>query len=87
MTFLERDGQPIAAILHDEVLLDDPALVASVASAVRLSVENDRLQAEVEAQLGEVRESRARTVEAGDDPSGNASNGTSTTAPSSASYR
>ena len=66
VTFLERDGQPIAAILHDEVLLDDPALVASVASAVRLSVENDRLQAEVEAQLGEVRESRARIVEAGD---------------------
>ena len=37
-----------------------------MASAVRLSVENDRLQAEVEAQLGEVRESRARIVEAGD---------------------
>ena len=66
VTFLERDGQPIAAILHDEVLLDDPSLVASVASAVRLSVENDRLQAEVEAQLDEVRESRARIVEAGD---------------------
>ena len=66
VTFLERDGQPFAAILHDEVLLDDPALVASVASAVRLSVENDRLQAEAEAQLGEVRESRARIVEAGD---------------------
>ena len=66
VTFLERDGQPIAAILHDEVLLDDPALVASVASAVRLSVENDRLHAEVEAQLDEVRESRARIVAAGD---------------------
>ena len=66
VTFLERDGQPIAAILHDAVLLDDPGLVASVASAVRLSVENDRLQAEVEAQLGEVRESRARIVAAGD---------------------
>ncbi len=66
VTFLARDGQPIAAILHDAVLLDDPALVTSVASAVRLSVENDRLQAEVEAQLGEVRESRARIVAAGD---------------------
>jgi len=66
VTLLERDGQPIAAIIHDAVLLDDPGLVASVASAVRLSVENDRLQAEVEAQLGEVRESRARIVAAGD---------------------
>lgn len=66
VTFLERDGQPIAAILHDPVLLDDPGLVASVASAMRLSVENERLQAEVETQLGEVRESRARIVAAGD---------------------
>jgi signal transduction histidine kinase len=66
VTFLERDGQPIAAILHDPVLLEDPGLVASVASAMRLSVENERLQAEVEAQLGEVRESRARIVAAGD---------------------
>jgi signal transduction histidine kinase len=33
---------------------------------MRLSVENERLQAEVEAQLGEVRESRARIVAAGD---------------------
>ena len=66
VTFLERDGEPIAAILHDPALLEDPGLVASVASAMRLSVENERLQAEVEAQLGEVRESRARIVAAGD---------------------
>ena len=66
VTVLERDGQPIAAILHDAALLDDPGLVASVASAMRLAVENERLQAEVETQLGEVRESRARIVAAGD---------------------
>jgi len=66
VTVLERDGEPIAAILHDAALLADPGLVASVASAMRLAVENERLQAEVEAQLGEVRESRARIVAAGD---------------------
>ena len=66
VTYLERDGEPIAAIVHDAALLNDPGLVASVASAMRLSVENERLQAEVEAQLGEVRESRARIVAAGD---------------------
>ena len=66
VTYLERDGQPIAAIVHDAILLNDPGLVASVASAMRLSVENERLTAEVEAQLGEVRESRARIVAAGD---------------------
>jgi signal transduction histidine kinase len=66
VTRLERDGEPIAAILHDPALLDDPGLVASVASAMRLSVENERLQAEVETQLDEVRASRARIVAAGD---------------------
>jgi signal transduction histidine kinase len=66
ITLLERDGAPLAAILHDPALLEDPGLVASVATAVRLTVENDRLQDEVRAQLAEVRASRARIVEATD---------------------
>ncbi|MGD0248899.1 MAG: histidine kinase, partial [Candidatus Limnocylindrales bacterium] len=66
VTLLERDGDPLAAILHDAALLEDPGLVASVATAVRLTVENDRLQDEVRAQLAEVRASRARIVEATD---------------------
>ena len=66
VTMLERNGVPEAAIIHDAVLLDEPGLVASVASAMRLAVENDRLTAEVQAQLEEVRASRARIVEAGD---------------------
>ena len=66
VTMLERDGVPEAAIIHDAILLDDPGLIASVAGAMRLAVENDRLAAEVEAQLQEVRASRARIVEAGD---------------------
>lgn len=66
VTRLERDGAPIAAIVHDPALLEDPGLVASVASAMRLAVENERLQSEVERQLEEVRASRARIVEAGD---------------------
>ena len=63
---LERNGVPEAAIVHDAILLEEPGLVASVASAMRLAVENDRLTAEVRSQLEEVRASRARIVEAGD---------------------
>jgi signal transduction histidine kinase len=66
VTLLERNGVPEAAIIHDAILLEEPGLVASVASAMRLAVENDRLAAEVQAQLEEVRASRARIVEAGD---------------------
>jgi len=57
---------PLATIVHDAALLDDPGLVASVAGALRLAVENDRLHAEVATQLDEVRASRARVVAAGD---------------------
>ncbi len=66
VTMLERNGVREAAIIHDASLLEEPGLIASVASAMRLAVENDRLTAAVEAQLQEVRASRARIVEAGD---------------------
>jgi signal transduction histidine kinase len=66
VTMLERNGVREAAIIHDAILLEEPGLIASVASAMRLAVENDRLSAEVQAQLQEVRASRARIVEAGD---------------------
>jgi signal transduction histidine kinase len=66
VTMLERNGVREAAIIHDAILLEEPGLIASVASAMRLAVENDRLTGEVEAQLQEVRASRARIVEAGD---------------------
>jgi signal transduction histidine kinase len=66
VTLLERNGVPEAAIIHDAILLEEPGLIASVASAMRLAVENDRLTTAVEAQLAEVRASRARIVAAGD---------------------
>ena len=66
VTMLERNGVREAAIIHDAILLEEPGLVASVASAMWLAVENDRLTTEVETQLQEVRASRARIVEAGD---------------------
>ena len=66
VSYLEHRGEPLAAILHDPALAEDPGLVAAVSAAVRLAVENERLTAEVEAQLHEVRASRARIVAAGD---------------------
>ncbi len=66
VTMLKRDGIQEAAIIHDAILLEEPGLIASVASAMRLAFENDRLTGAVEAQLQEVRASRARIVEAGD---------------------
>jgi signal transduction histidine kinase len=66
VTILRHDGDPVAALLHDAALEDDPGLVRAVAATARMTIENERLQAEVRAQLEEVRASRARIVEFGD---------------------
>jgi signal transduction histidine kinase len=66
VTILRHDGDPVAAMLHDAALNDEPALVRAVAATARMTIENERLQAEVRAQLEEVRASRARIVEFGD---------------------
>jgi len=57
---------PGLRIALDPALRDDPGLVAAAVAAIRLAVENERLQAEVRTQLDDVRASRARIVEAQD---------------------
>jgi signal transduction histidine kinase len=64
VTILERNGRNVAALVHDEALSENPALLDAVASAAGLALENERLLAESRARLDEVRDSRARIVEA-----------------------
>jgi signal transduction histidine kinase len=64
VTIVRRDAEPIAALIHDTAL--DQALVRAVAAAAGMAIANERLRAEVRAQLAEVRASRQRIVEAGD---------------------
>lgn len=65
-TFVERDGQPIAVLLHDSALEHNADLVESVCAAAGLALENERLHAELRARLVELQASRARLVEATD---------------------
>ncbi len=67
MTILEHQGQPVAALLHDPAVLDDPGLVQGVASAAQLAAANARLRAEVQAQVEELAASRRRLLEAADE--------------------
>jgi signal transduction histidine kinase len=55
---VQRDGRPVAAMVIDEALIEDPELVRAAAAATLLAVENGHLE-------GELRASRARIVEAG----------------------
>jgi signal transduction histidine kinase len=65
-TVVEREGEPIAALIHDPALAENSELVQSVCAAAALTLENARLQAELRARLAELQASRARLVEATD---------------------
>jgi len=64
VTVVERDGRPLAALIHDPALNQE--LVRAAAVAAGMAIENEWLHAELRAQLAEVRASRQRIVEAGD---------------------
>jgi signal transduction histidine kinase len=66
VTPLVRGGESVALLSHRPGLLDDPDLTNEVAAAARLAFENERLQAELHAQLEHLRTSRARVVAQGD---------------------
>jgi signal transduction histidine kinase len=63
---VELNGRRIAAIAHDPSLADEPQLVRAAGAAAALALENQRLSAELRANIEELRASRARLVEAGD---------------------
>jgi len=67
VTAIEHLGRPVAALIHDSALLEDPPVLSAVSSAAGLTLENVRLQAKLHERLEELRASRARIVEAGDD--------------------
>lgn len=49
VTYLERRGRPMTAVVHDPTILDDPDLAETVLDAVRFVVEKDRLRGQIQA--------------------------------------
>jgi signal transduction histidine kinase len=64
-TLIERNGAQVAALLHDPALADEPELLAAVAAAAEIALENGRLHVELKARLEELRGSRLRVLDAG----------------------
>jgi signal transduction histidine kinase len=62
LTLIERDGQPIGALIHDTSLREQTGLLRTAAAAASLAVDNDRLAAELRARIAELEESRAKVV-------------------------
>ncbi len=67
VTTIDHEGKRIAAIVHDADLADESDLVQAVGAAAALTLENERLDAELLATVEELRASRSRIVQAGYD--------------------
>ncbi|NUV63147.1 hypothetical protein [Streptomyces sp. CAI-85] len=65
-TTVEDDGEPVAVLIHDPAVRDDPQLVRGAVAALRLTVANARMRAEARARMAELAASRRRIVEAAD---------------------
>jgi signal transduction histidine kinase len=62
-TEVRRGGEPVAALLHDESLQREPALLDAAVAAAGIAFENGRLESELRARVEELRRSRSRLVE------------------------
>jgi len=49
VTFLERQGRPMTALVHDKAVLDDPGLAETVLAAVRFVIEKELLHGQIQA--------------------------------------
>jgi signal transduction histidine kinase len=65
-TPIVRAGRQVALVVHDVGRLDGPVLEQEIGAAAKLAVDNERLQAEVLAQLADLRASRGRIIDQGD---------------------
>jgi signal transduction histidine kinase len=64
-TVIEHEGRRIGAIIHDAELAEERDLVRAVGATAALTLENERLDAELRAHVDELRASRARIITAG----------------------
>lgn len=65
-TIIDRNGVPIAALLHDSSLDDEPELLDGVAAAAGFALENGQLQADLRVRLEDLRGLQARALQAGE---------------------
>jgi signal transduction histidine kinase len=62
---IDHDGVPVAALVHDPALLEEPELLEAVIAAGAMALENGRLHTELRARLQELAGSRLRVLEVG----------------------
>jgi signal transduction histidine kinase len=63
-TVVRRRDEPVAAVIHDRALAEEPELVGAAGAALALALDNQRLEAELRAHVEQLAASRARLVQA-----------------------
>jgi signal transduction histidine kinase len=63
-TRVDRAGEPVALLMHDPALLEQPTLIEAACTAAALALQNERLTADLRARLVQLAESRRHVVQA-----------------------
>ena len=63
-TRVDRGGEPVALLMHDPALLDQPTLIEAACAAAALALQNERLTAELRARVLQLAESRRHVLQA-----------------------
>jgi signal transduction histidine kinase len=66
VTIVDSGGVPAAVLVHDPAALRAPGLAGAVTAALRLALDNRRLEADIRARVHDVDASRARLLHARD---------------------
>ncbi len=67
VTFVEHEGERVAALVHDPAALEDPQVWEAVETAARLAAANGRLQREVRNRVVDIEDSRRRILRTADE--------------------
>jgi len=67
VTEFTRDGEPIAAAVHDQVLAGDRSVLEAAGTAICLALDNERLRSDLSTSIRELEASRKRLAWAADE--------------------
>ncbi|GAA3779180.1 hypothetical protein GCM10022225_79170 [Plantactinospora mayteni] len=66
VTRIDRAGEPIAILVHDRALAEEPELIEATCAAAGLALENERLTADLRARVRQLADSRLALLRAGE---------------------
>ncbi|GIG91107.1 sensor histidine kinase [Plantactinospora endophytica] len=66
VTRIDRGTEPIAILVHDRALAEEPELIEATCAAAGLALENERLTADLRARLRQLADSRLALLRAGE---------------------